>query len=74
MELVTAFRTFSAGEAQLIASRLEAAGLTTAVQHELAALGMDGYALAAGGILVQVPADQLEDARALIESGSADSQ
>ena len=37
-----------------------------ALTHELAALSMDGYALAAGGILVQVPEDQAEDAKEII--------
>jgi hypothetical protein len=29
---------------------------------------MDGYAMAAGGILVRVPEDQVADARALLDS------
>jgi hypothetical protein len=71
MELVTVFRTFNPAEAQLIRSRLEAADLQVNVAHELSALSMDGYSLATGGIQVQVPADQVEDARALIESKDA---
>ncbi len=66
MHLVTVFQTFSPIEAQLIRSRLEAANFQPHVAHELAALGMEGYTAAAGGILVQVPDDQAEDARALI--------
>ena len=67
MELVTVFRTFSPGEAQLIRSRLEAAGFMAQVTHELSALSLDGYSMAAGGVRVQVPAEQAEEARALID-------
>jgi hypothetical protein len=66
MELVTVFTTFSPGEAQLMRSRLEAAGFLAEVIHELSALSMDGYSMAAGGVRVQVPSDQAEEARALI--------
>jgi hypothetical protein len=66
MELVTVFRTFSPGEAQLVRSRLEAAGFTAEVAHELSALSMDGYSMATGGVRVQVPAEQAEEVRAFI--------
>jgi hypothetical protein len=68
MEFVTVFRAFNPAAAELVRSRLEANGFLVSVQHETAALSMDGYAMAAGGILVQVPEDQVADARALIES------
>jgi hypothetical protein len=68
MELVTVFRTFNPGEAQLIRSRLEAAGLMAEVTHELSALSIDGYSMSTGGVRVQVPADQVDDARALISN------
>ena len=67
MELVTVFSTFSSAEAQVVRSSLEAADFLAVVNHELAALSMDGYAMAAGGILVQVPANQAEEARALLK-------
>ncbi len=63
MQLVTVFTAFNPAEAQLIRSRLEAAGLMVFVADELAALSLDGYALAAGGIRVQVP--EVEAAAAL---------
>jgi Putative prokaryotic signal transducing protein len=72
MELVTVFRTFSPGEAQLVRSRLEAAGFIAEVTHELSALSMDGYSMAAGGVRVQVPSEQAEEARALIDAPDAD--
>lgn len=66
MQLVTVFKTFSPAEAQLVRSRLEVAGYQAEVAHELASLSMDGYSMATGGILVQVPDDQAEDARLLV--------
>lgn len=72
MEPVTVYRSFNAADANLIASRLEASGFDTFIAHELSALTMDGYAMAAGGIKVQVPEDQASDARELIESASTD--
>ena len=54
MELVTVFTAFNSAEAQLVRSRLEAAGLFAVVTDELSALSIDGYALAVGGIKVQV--------------------
>jgi hypothetical protein len=68
MELVTVFRTFHPGEAQLVRSRLDAAGFTAQVTHELAALSMEGYSMSTGGVRVQVPADQADEARALISA------
>ena len=67
MKLVTVYRTFSSGDAHLVCSRLEASNLQATVTHELAALSMEGYAVAAGGILVQVPEDQAAEAKELIE-------
>jgi hypothetical protein len=66
MELVTVFRAFSPAEAQLARSRLEAADIPATVTHELAALSIDGYSLAAGGVLVQVAETCAQDARALL--------
>ena len=51
-------------------SRLEAAGFLAQVKHELSALSMDGYSMAAGGVLVQVPENYAAEARALIESAN----
>ena len=55
MDFVTVFTAFNPAEAQLVRSRLEAAGFHPFVTNELSALSMDGYALAAGGILVRCP-------------------
>lgn len=69
MQLVTVFTAFNSAEAQLIRSRLEAAGLRAFIRDELSALSMDGYALAAGGISVQVPDVDAEAALELIRDG-----
>ena len=71
MRLVTIFQTFSPAEAQLIRSRLEAADFQTFVTHELASLSMDGYAMAAGGVLVQVPEAEAEEARTLLDAADS---
>ena len=63
MALVTVYRAFNPADAQLVRARLEAAQFHAVVTHELSALSLDGYALAAGGILVQVPDDEAADAK-----------
>ncbi|MBN2507634.1 MAG: DUF2007 domain-containing protein [Verrucomicrobia bacterium] len=68
MRPVTVFTTFSSGEANLICSRLNAAGLHAQVAHELSALSIEGYSLGAQGIAVQVPDDEAEQARELIDN------
>ncbi len=71
MQLVTVFRSFSPAEAQLVRSRLDAADIPAEVVNELAALSMDGYSMATGGIRVQVPEEYAAEARALIDSANA---
>jgi len=66
MALVTVYSTFSSADAHLVRSRLEASDLHATVNNELAALSMDGYSMATGGILVQVPEEEAEEARELI--------
>jgi len=63
MALVTVFCAFNPADAQLARSRLDAAQFHPVVTHELSALSLDGYALAAGGILVQVPEAEAADAK-----------
>lgn len=65
MEPVVVFRTFDLGEAQVIRSRLEAAGLQASVEHENSAANFD---VPGGGVRVVVPADKAAEARALLES------
>lgn len=63
MTIGTVYRALNPADAHLVRSRLEAAGFHAVVTNELSALSMDGYALAAGGILVQVPDAETEEAR-----------
>ena len=72
MALVTVFRAFNPADAQLVRSRLEAAQFHAVVTHELSALSMDGYAMAAGGIQVQVLEEEAELARQLIENPASE--
>jgi len=63
MNPTTIYKALNPADAQLVYSRLEAAGFHPFVADEAAALGMEGYALAVGGIRVQVPASEADDAR-----------
>lgn len=60
------FETLNATEAQLIRSRLEAAGLSAEVDPEIDPLSIEGFTLPAGGIQIKVPSAQAADARALL--------
>ena len=68
--LVTVHTALNSAEAQLVRSRLEAAEFHAVVTNELSALSVQGYSMAAGGILVQVPADEAEEAKAFLRSSS----
>jgi len=68
MDPVTVFRSFSAGEAQLVRSRLDAAGFHAEVTHETASLMTEGYSMATGGVRVQVPSTEADEAIALLNS------
>ncbi|HWC58219.1 MAG TPA: DUF2007 domain-containing protein [Verrucomicrobiae bacterium] len=69
MNLVTIFKAFSPAEAQLTRARLEAAGFHAVVIGELAALSMEGYSSATGGIRVQVLEDEAVEAREFLDAG-----
>lgn len=71
MKLVTISTAFNPADAQLTRSRLDAAGFYAVVTNELSALSLDGYALAAGGIRVQVPESEAADAKEFLESPAA---
>ena len=63
MELVTLSRVFALVEADLLVTRLDLAGFTPFIHGVDAALSSGGYSMGAGGVLVKVPADQVESAR-----------
>ena len=60
MQMVTVFTSFNAADADVVNSRLDAADFHPVIMHELAAQGLD---IASGGIRVQVPEDEAEEAR-----------
>jgi len=70
MSPTTIFKAFNPAEAQLVRSRLEAAGFHPFVADELSALSIDGYSLAAGGIRVQVPESEAADAKEFLEKST----
>jgi len=74
MPLVTIFRAFNPADAHVVRSRLEAAEFHPVVMHELSALSLDGYAMAAGGILVQVPEEEVAAAQELLASKPPESE
>jgi hypothetical protein len=71
MNLTTVYTALNPAEAQLARSRLEAAGFHAEIAHELAALSLDGYAMAAGGIRVQVPESEAAEASDFLRSSEA---
>lgn len=68
MQLITVSTALNSADANLTASRLDAAGFHPSIKGELAALSMEGYALAAGGILVQVPDAEAAEAKEFLDS------
>lgn len=68
MHMVTITTAFNPADAHLVHSRLEAAGFHPVVKNELSALSMDGYGLAVGGILVQVPETEADDVREFLNA------
>jgi hypothetical protein len=71
MEFVTIYTAFNPADAQLVRSRLEAAGFHATVAHELSALSMDGYAMAVGGIRVHVPESEAANAKEFLDAEPA---
>jgi|SwirhisoilCB3_FD_contig_51_1407207_length_439_multi_2_in_0_out_0_2 hypothetical protein len=69
MSLVTIFKAFSPIEAEMTRARLETAGFHAVVMGELAAMSMEGYSMATGGIRVQVPDEEAAEAREFLDAG-----
>jgi hypothetical protein len=67
MQLATVFQSFNPAEAQLIASMIEASGIPVHVAQEAVSLSV-AAPMTVGGVLVQVPSERAEEARALIEA------
>jgi hypothetical protein len=66
MDFTTIFSAFSLTDAQLIRSRLEAAGFHPFVANENTASWMAGYSPLAN-VLVQVPATEAADAKEFLQ-------
>lgn len=67
MDFATIYRSYSATDANLICSRLQAAGFKAEVVHETAGLTTAG-SITTGGLEIQVPTAEAVDARGLIDS------
>jgi len=67
MDFVTVSKAVNPGEADLVRSRLEANGFFVNLKSEDEAISF-GYGTPIGGVQVQVPEDQAENARALLQS------
>ncbi len=65
MEPAVVFQTSDPAEAHLVCSRLRAADILAAVNHEFSAFNAP-FTGAGGGIRVEVPASQADDARTLL--------
>jgi hypothetical protein len=68
MDFATVFTAFNPVDAHLVRSRLEAAGFHPFIANENSALGTEGYALAVGGIRVQVPEAEAAEAKEFLEA------
>ena len=68
MDLVTLFRTFNLGEAEVMRSRLAAAGLRAEIGSEHSATNLD---IAVGGFQLMVPDTEAAEALALLASREA---
>jgi hypothetical protein len=69
MNLVTVYSAINPADAELVQSRLEAAGFDVTMAQELSAVTW-GNALAANNALVQVPEDEAAEAREFLASES----
>lgn len=68
MELRTVYTTLSSADANLLRGRLEVGGFDAFLHGEMSGMNLEGYLSAGGGIRVQVPENQADEARALIEA------
>ena len=69
VELETVFETLNAAEAQLIRSRLEAAGIETEMDPEFDPLSVGGFSTHNGGIRIKVEPSQAAEAKAILAAG-----
>jgi hypothetical protein len=67
MDFTVVFTALNPADAQLVRSRLEAAGFHPFIANENSALGTEGYTLAVGGIRVQVPTTEAEEVKEFLK-------
>jgi Putative prokaryotic signal transducing protein len=65
MDMVTIFRTFNLGEAEVMRSRLTSAGFTAEIADENSATNFD---VATGGFRLMVPDSEAAEAKSLLDS------
>jgi hypothetical protein len=68
MNPATVYKAFTPIDAQLVCSRLEAAGFHPFVADEAAALSMKCGAIGIGGIRVQLPESEFAEAREFLDA------
>ena len=71
MKLVTVTTVLNPADAGLICSRLEAAGFHPFMPDENTAFTMEGYTAAIGGIRIQVPENEADNAREFLAPPAA---
>jgi hypothetical protein len=67
MDFTVVFTALNPADAQLVRSRLEAAGFHPFIANENSALGTEGYTLAVGGIRVQVPTTEADEVKEFLK-------
>lgn len=72
MQFVTVYNSLDTGNAMLVKSQLDAAGFTTLVPDEHSNFAIEGSTLAIGGLRIQVPEDQEQDARNFLSANFPD--
>ncbi|MBM3903193.1 MAG: hypothetical protein FJ379_14075 [Verrucomicrobia bacterium] len=72
MEWVSVSNVLNPAMALLVRSRLEAAGFLVSIRGLDAALATEGYTLATGGVRIEVPQDQAEEAKAFLAAEPSD--
>lgn len=72
MKWVSVSNVLNPAMALLVRSRLEAAGFLVSIRGLDAALATEGYSLATGGVRIEVPGDQAEEAQAFLAAEPSD--
>ena len=66
MEPVTVFHTFNVAQADMICAHLQSSGFEARLIHDYTSVNLPMHTQALGGVLIQVPNDKAEEARAFI--------